>query len=146
MTPEQLQAIRERAAKAVTQPLKAGNVTYGWNEGVRYITTIAGFGPGGASSVEEDASLVAREDIPALLAEVERFEMLAKTYLNDGVVAMLERDTAKKLAKQLAEALSDLRDWQTGPPAPSYKEGWTAALERAKVALIAYEAAMGKKA
>jgi hypothetical protein len=35
----------------------------------------------------------------------------------------------------LREALSDLMDWQNGPPLPTYTKGWTAAMERAEALL-----------
>ena len=113
MTPEQLQAIRERAEKA--------DARY-WNPAVL---------------------VHACEDIRSLLAEVERLEMLAKQYLNDGIVAMLQRDTAQALAKQLAQPLHDFYEGGfLDPPSPPHQSLYSLADK----ALAAYNAATGEKA
>lgn len=35
---------------------------------------------------------------------------------------------AVEARKEALEALEELMDWQNGPPLPSYKKGWTAAM------------------
>ena len=65
---------------------------------------------------------------------------------DDRIVALALLDEFEQLqaqVEQLKDALGELRDWQNGPPLPSYTEHWTAAMKKANKLLAALEAGEG---
>jgi chromosome segregation ATPase len=65
----------------------------------------------------------------------------------DKAVLECQLTTAKATIAELREALSDLCDWQNGPPLVTYEEGWTAAMKKARELLsTAPPASEGSKA
>ena len=146
MTPEQLQAIRERAEKATKGPwgffpeeqkevlLKrthylVGSLRLAADGRGRGVAIV--FSPSDEEGSEANADFIAHacEDIPALLAEVERLEKDLRSSRDADLLAMSEASRLKALAQQLAEAL--MAEHGSGV--------------ESQEALMAYEAAMGEK-
>lgn len=61
-------------------------------------------------------------------------------------IATLERQLReeRERADRLAEALEYLRDYQNGPPLPTWTDGWTKAMGMADDALTAHREARGE--
>lgn len=110
MTQERLDAIREREAKATAGPWDVEGSAYC---GPLDTLTVYPVEDGGALAYVqpswEDAEFIAhaREDVPALLAEVERLRTRAA--LADAMIDRVARDTAAK------EPFTSRRQWEDLP-------------------------------